>query len=134
LSSLSYSSHYHFYRKYLEDPTEDVKIATENILADFLKEIRDVTAVQKRMEETKSRRTTASIRQSARQATNDEVSRLEQGAFIAGGGEDDAEYDKASILKDEPEGIDNSGSKLIKDLTALVLTWRSLGTRTGCQD
>jgi vacuole morphology and inheritance protein 14 len=38
-------------RKYLSDPTEDVRVATENILADFLREIRHVTAVRKRLEE-----------------------------------------------------------------------------------
>ncbi|EPQ59169.1 ARM repeat-containing protein [Gloeophyllum trabeum ATCC 11539] len=37
--------------KYLSDPTEDVKIQTENVLADFLREIRDVTLVRKRNEE-----------------------------------------------------------------------------------
>jgi vacuole morphology and inheritance protein 14 len=38
-------------RKYLSDPTEDVKIATETLLADFLREIRDVTAVTRRTQE-----------------------------------------------------------------------------------
>jgi len=38
-------------RKYLSDPTEDVKIATETILADLLREIRDVTLVRRRHEE-----------------------------------------------------------------------------------
>ena len=37
-------------RKYLSDPTEDVRVATENLLADFLREIRDVTEVQKKYE------------------------------------------------------------------------------------
>lgn len=34
--------------KYLSDPTQDVKVATENLLADFLREIREVTLLQKR--------------------------------------------------------------------------------------
>ena len=34
--------------KYLSDPTEDVRVATENILADFLRELRDVTIIQKK--------------------------------------------------------------------------------------
>jgi vacuole morphology and inheritance protein 14 len=38
-------------RKYLSDPTEDVRVATENILADFLREIRNVTNVRKKLEE-----------------------------------------------------------------------------------
>ncbi|KAI0775377.1 vacuolar protein 14 C-terminal Fig4p binding-domain-containing protein [Irpex lacteus] len=37
--------------KYLSDPTEDVRIATENLLADFLREIRDVTLVQRHHED-----------------------------------------------------------------------------------
>ncbi|KZV64601.1 ARM repeat-containing protein [Peniophora sp. CONT] len=37
--------------KYLSDPTEDVRIATENQLAEFLREIKVVTQVQKRREE-----------------------------------------------------------------------------------
>ena len=38
-------------RKYLSDPTEDVRIATENLLADFLREIRHVTGVHHRQHE-----------------------------------------------------------------------------------
>ncbi|KAH9989128.1 vacuolar protein 14 C-terminal Fig4p binding-domain-containing protein [Russula vinacea] len=37
--------------KYLSDPTEDVRIATENQLAEFLREIREVTIVRKHREE-----------------------------------------------------------------------------------
>jgi vacuole morphology and inheritance protein 14 len=44
---LSYLPH----RKYLSDPTEDVRIAAENQLAEFLREIREVTVVRKHREE-----------------------------------------------------------------------------------
>ncbi|KAF5363894.1 hypothetical protein D9756_000214 [Leucocoprinus leucothites] len=37
--------------KYLSDPIEDVRIATENLLADFLREIRDVTYVSRHLDE-----------------------------------------------------------------------------------
>ncbi|KAH9983574.1 ARM repeat-containing protein [Russula compacta] len=37
--------------KYLSDPTEDVRIAAENQLAEFLREIREVTVVRKHREE-----------------------------------------------------------------------------------
>ena len=37
-------------RKYLSDPTEDVRVATENLLADFLKEIRDISIGYKNKE------------------------------------------------------------------------------------
>ena len=39
------------HRKYLSDPTEDVRVATENLLADFLREIRDISEVRRRREE-----------------------------------------------------------------------------------
>ncbi|KAF4619657.1 hypothetical protein D9613_005002 [Agrocybe pediades] len=35
--------------KYLSDPTEDVRVATENLLADFLRELRDVTFVSRQL-------------------------------------------------------------------------------------
>jgi vacuole morphology and inheritance protein 14 len=38
-------------RKYLSDPTEDVRIAAENQLAELLREIREVTIVRKHREE-----------------------------------------------------------------------------------
>ena len=38
-------------RKYLSDPTEDVRVATESALADFLHEIRQVCLVKKQSEE-----------------------------------------------------------------------------------
>ncbi|KZP20135.1 ARM repeat-containing protein [Athelia psychrophila] len=37
--------------KYLSDPLEDVRVATETLLADFLREIRDVSDVRRRNEE-----------------------------------------------------------------------------------
>ncbi|KAF7301984.1 Heat repeat containing protein [Mycena indigotica] len=51
--------------KYLSDPTEDVRVATETLLADFVREIREITVVRRRTEEkAKSQRDTSSIRQS----------------------------------------------------------------------
>lgn len=38
-------------RKYLSDPTQDVRIATENLLGDFLREVRDITMLQRRQED-----------------------------------------------------------------------------------
>ncbi|KIM46438.1 hypothetical protein M413DRAFT_314769 [Hebeloma cylindrosporum] len=37
--------------KYLSDPTEDVRVATENLLADFLRELRDVTFVSRQLQQ-----------------------------------------------------------------------------------
>ncbi|KAJ6538479.1 vacuolar protein 14 C-terminal Fig4p binding-domain-containing protein [Mycena vulgaris] len=51
--------------KYLSDPTEDVRVATETLLADFVREIRDVSVVRKRAEEqARSKRDSGSIRRS----------------------------------------------------------------------
>jgi vacuole morphology and inheritance protein 14 len=41
--------------KYLSDPTEDVRVATENLMADFLKEIRDISELNNRREARKKR-------------------------------------------------------------------------------
>jgi vacuole morphology and inheritance protein 14 len=50
-------------RKYLSDPTEDVRVATENLLADFLRELRDVTFVSRQLEQhTKLKTPTESVR------------------------------------------------------------------------
>jgi vacuole morphology and inheritance protein 14 len=38
-------------RRYLSDPTEDVRVSTENLLAEFLREVRDIAIAQKRREE-----------------------------------------------------------------------------------
>lgn len=35
-------------RKYLSDPTEDVRVATEVVLSEFLREIRDITIVARK--------------------------------------------------------------------------------------
>jgi vacuole morphology and inheritance protein 14 len=47
-------------RKYLSDPSEDVRIATENQLAEFLREIKEVTLVQKHRLDEQRYRVTAS--------------------------------------------------------------------------
>jgi vacuole morphology and inheritance protein 14 len=38
-------------RQYLSDPNEDVRVATETLLGELLREIREVTVVRKRYEE-----------------------------------------------------------------------------------
>jgi len=49
--------------KYLSDPTEDVRVATENLLADLLRELRDVTVVSRQLEQhTKLTTPTESVR------------------------------------------------------------------------
>ena len=41
---------YDYFSKYLSDPTEDVRVATENLLADILREMRDVTTVSRQLQ------------------------------------------------------------------------------------
>ncbi|KAF9006631.1 vacuolar protein 14 C-terminal Fig4p binding-domain-containing protein, partial [Cyathus striatus] len=51
--------------KYLSDPTEDVRVATETLLAEFLREIRDVTLVGRQLDDQQKSKTPAeSIRKS----------------------------------------------------------------------
>ncbi|KAJ8468744.1 hypothetical protein ONZ51_g9455 [Trametes cubensis] len=52
--------------KYLSDPTDDVRVATESLLADFLREIRDVTIVQRRQEEQAKAKREAMVAESSR--------------------------------------------------------------------
>lgn len=56
------------HRKYLSDPTDDVKVATESLLADFLREIRDVTIVQRRYEEQQKAKREATVTEVTRRA------------------------------------------------------------------
>lgn len=58
-------------RRYLSDPTQDVKVATENLLADFLREVRDVTLLQKRYEAHAKVRKEAELEEEARRAENE---------------------------------------------------------------
>ncbi|KAI0353073.1 ARM repeat-containing protein [Trametes cingulata] len=76
--------------KYLSDPTDDVRVATESLLAEFLREIRHVTMVQKRQEEQARARREATITESSRRADGDReklpeitMDHPERGAFIS---------------------------------------------------
>ncbi|PIL37367.1 hypothetical protein GSI_01060 [Ganoderma sinense ZZ0214-1] len=54
--------------KYLSDPTDDVRVATEGLLADFLREIREVTVVQRRHEEQLKAKREATVMEASRRA------------------------------------------------------------------
>jgi vacuole morphology and inheritance protein 14 len=85
--------------KYLSDPTEDVRVATENILADFLREIRQVTSVRKRAEEqAKSKRDTAAA--DGELEDKDHSEETSQGGF-APGSMANSMADATSTYKDE---------------------------------
>jgi vacuole morphology and inheritance protein 14 len=104
-------------RKYLSDPIEDVRIATENLLADFLREIRDVSVVQKRYEEQIRLKREAEIMETIRRDPKREelpditAAPAERAAFIP---ENDVDYshDIESTHRDEatPETRDTGGT------------------------
>ncbi|KAG8219009.1 vacuolar protein 14 C-terminal Fig4p binding-domain-containing protein [Butyriboletus roseoflavus] len=87
--------------KYLSDPTEDVRVATENILADFLREIREISALRHRQEE---------ITESLEQHRADEklpditLSHSERALFIR---EDDVTHDLDGELNEQKSEKDN---------------------------
>ncbi|KZT71480.1 ARM repeat-containing protein [Daedalea quercina L-15889] len=95
--------------KYLSDPTEDVRVATENLLADFLREIREVTAVQRQHEEQlKAKREVA---EQTRRPDNekDKVQEItipgsDRGPFL-----DDDEADDSSLASPDEKQPDHPG-------------------------
>lgn len=56
-------------RKYLSDPNIDVRVATENVLAEFLREIRDIAKVRR----TQSRERSVSPRRDAKRDIDEEA-------------------------------------------------------------
>lgn len=92
--------------KYLSDPTEDVRVATENILADFLREIRDVSMVRQRKEEHAE---SSDLRRSDEKLPDITMSHSERALFIPEsdfGHDHDGEYS----LKDEHKSEDYRGT------------------------
>ncbi|KAI0774503.1 ARM repeat-containing protein [Fomes fomentarius] len=57
--------------KYLSDPTDDVRVATERLLADFLREIRNVTIVQKQHQEALKAKREANAVEASRRPENE---------------------------------------------------------------
>ncbi|KAJ7094447.1 vacuolar protein 14 C-terminal Fig4p binding-domain-containing protein [Mycena belliarum] len=97
--------------KYLSDPTEDVRVATETLLADFVREIRDVTVVRQRAEEkAKSIRDNSSIRRSdvdgEDRLPDFSVDQSERSAFIADKDDRSNDGDESVTKEDPPLDID----------------------------
>ncbi|KAH7916223.1 vacuolar protein 14 C-terminal Fig4p binding-domain-containing protein [Hygrophoropsis aurantiaca] len=87
--------------KYLSDPIEDVRVATENILADFLREIRDVSVVRQRQEDHADG---ASEHRRAEEKLPDiTMSHSERALFIPEESEGALEIDGEYGIKDEPK-------------------------------
>jgi vacuole morphology and inheritance protein 14 len=122
-------------RKYLSDPIEDVRVATETLLAEFLREIRDVTVVHNRYEEHLRSKRDNDAAEQARRAENVQeklsdvaLTSAERAAFISendGGFIHDAESIQKDDFHSETDGHD-TGSKdiyfLQRDITNTTLT------------
>ncbi|CAE6387846.1 unnamed protein product [Rhizoctonia solani] len=78
--------------KYLSDPTEDVKVATEGVLADFLHEIQEITVLQKRKEER------ARAVREALAAQNEKTE--ENKTVLAGGDADNEQLSRGAFMPD----------------------------------
>lgn len=139
--------------KYLSDPTEDVKVATENILAEFLKEIRDIAILQRRRDEAirvaKYKRQQQQQQQvlnhkSSKGTLNVDVEKIvpdEKGAFISDGDGRESLLDAESIAQrdsgadvEEGNDRDTGGRYYLEFLLRRIRSdiKRSLGPRTGC--
>ncbi|KAJ8593153.1 ARM repeat-containing protein [Rhizopogon salebrosus TDB-379] len=91
--------------KYLSDPTEDVRVATENILSDFLREIRDVSIVRQRKDEHAE---SSDLRRSDEKLPDITMSHSERALFIPES--DYADHDGEYSLKDEHRLEDYRGT------------------------
>ena len=132
-------------RKYLSDPTEDVRIATENLLADFLREIRDVTLVQRHHEDQLKANRAAEADSAARGADGDKekvpditMVAPERAAFVPEF--DEESVDDASVTHfDEKEGDINErdlGGKQsrIRELWSEMNNAYSVGAWPWCEN
>lgn len=77
--------------KYLSDPIEDVRVSTENLLAEFLQEVRDIAIAQKRREDKLRKEKEAAARKEGEPDLNEYALMTPErgGAFIRGEDEDD---------------------------------------------
>jgi len=104
------------YRKYLSDPTEDVRVATENSLGEFLREVREIGMVNSRREERANARRDADQAEQDRRSNNEKerlpdivMAPTEKGPFLDNGDEDDGSaivLDRAPPRRDVGEVID----------------------------
>ncbi|KAL0950290.1 hypothetical protein HGRIS_010269 [Hohenbuehelia grisea] len=92
--------------KYLSDPTEDVRVATETLLADFLREIREVTIVNQQTDQQVKAKRDSEVAESLRRSDTQEnlpeltVDRSERAPFITENGPQ-LGFDEESALKDD---------------------------------
>lgn len=131
-------------RKYLSDPTEDVRVATETLLADFLREIREVTIVNQQTEEQVKAKRDSEVADSLRRSHTQEnlpdltLDHSERAAFISENGSQ-TNFDDESALKDDDAsdpGYRDTGGRISFHCTVRVLAnlERSLDPRTGSEN
>lgn len=115
----------------MSDPTEDVRVATENILSDFLREIRDVSMVRQRKEEHAE---SSDLRRPDEKLPDITMSHSERALFIPES--DYAEHDGEHGSKDELKLEDFRGTggrySCVTFIDANCSCSR--GSRPGCAD
>ncbi|KAI0722685.1 ARM repeat-containing protein [Earliella scabrosa] len=118
--------------KYLSDPTDDVRVATEGLLADFLREIKEVTAVQRQHQERlKARREANAAAESTRRAESEKeklpditMDHPERATFISENDDvfdnDSTPDDKESEMELRDTGVWVTGQGVRIDYAAIV--------------
>ena len=119
-------------RKYLSDPTEDVRVATENQLAEFLREIKEVTLVQKRYAEDQRLKELAAAESQAIAVEGDpppsaDPALAKEDVFESS--EPDADAETGTAISEYGER--DLGSKYFRCIPTLSLMRCSLGARPG---
>ncbi|ESK95145.1 heat repeat containing protein [Moniliophthora roreri MCA 2997] len=89
--------------KYLSDPTDDVKIATEILLADFLREIREVSSLRRRMEESRPPKRTGDDGESMQRVDSEKLSDL------------NAEHSERAVFLNEKDSHSNYDDSVKED-------------------
>ncbi|TFK55622.1 ARM repeat-containing protein [Heliocybe sulcata] len=103
--------------KYLSDPTEDVKNQTENVLADFLREIRDVTLVRKRNEDQarlkeEDESSEAQSQRGERDPSPEDAVSYQEGVPFVSGKEEKADDGSGTHLRDTGTWIPGQGVRI----------------------
>lgn len=98
-------------RKYLSDPTEDVRVAAENILGEFLREIRGVSLVHHQLgEQVKTKLPVELVRfESAQERLPDLTLDASERAVFINENDDYPNHDNESAIKDDP--VSNSDER-----------------------
>lgn len=125
------------FSKYLSDPIEDVRVSTENLLAEFLQEVRDIAVAQKRREDKLRKEKEAAAKKEGEPDVNESALFTPDhgGAFIRG--EDDEDEDmQGSDVGDDSYDRDTGGEWLEGEMGIhfeAAFCMSSLDPRSRCQ-